>query len=114
MHGLALENDNSNFENFRSEEKFRFNFGSEMNDRPQQSCHYPKYARLGDVRTEKIFIFGQISKIKFIQKFKNLVQINLSNTRAENECELREVVHLNHLQKGVPVVGRLKLELMGS
>ena len=54
MHGLTLENDNLNFENFRSEEKFRFNFGSEMNDRPQQSYHYTKYARLGDIRTEKI------------------------------------------------------------
>ena len=65
MHGLTLENDNLYFENFRSEEKFRFNFGSEMNDRPQQSYHYPKYARLGDVKTEKILIFMHILKIEF-------------------------------------------------
>ena len=69
MHGLALENDNLNFENFRSEEKFRFNFGSEMNDRPQQSYHYPKYARLGDVKTEKILMFMQILKIEFSESY---------------------------------------------
>ena len=69
MHGLALENDNLNFESFRSEEKFRFNFGSEMNDRPQQSYHYTKYARLGDVRTEKILIFWQFLQNELLQTF---------------------------------------------